>query len=176
MIDRLVELFVVEVRYGRSIDWYLVKLSGIVSSINDMCRGGACDPRELFKEFLSNEKVRKALATLACYRGEVLETIRSNPRFRNLRGYIDLIDNTLSSIECVSGERLEYVPRPATWVIEAREREVLRPREARIEKPIIRRVSVFRETGVERLVTIVSIALLIIVIVIVILKFVLGVI
>ncbi len=165
MIDRLVDYFVTEVGYGRSIDWYLVKLSSVVSSINDLCRGGVCDPRELFTEFLSNERVRRALSSLACYRGEVVEMIKSSPRFRNLRNFLDLIENALSSIECISKKELEYIPRPATWVIESREREAVAP------KPVVKREHRLRmpSSGLERTIFIVSIVLFIIVVLVLIL-------
>ncbi|MCD6488735.1 MAG: hypothetical protein J7K21_05880 [Desulfurococcales archaeon] len=139
-LDDLIDYFVVEVSYGRSVDWYLVKLSSIASSIEDLCRGTNIDPRDLFRDFLEDNKVRKALEKLSCYSGDAIESIKNDPRFKNLRRYIDLIEQTLARIPCVEKE-LEVIPRPATWSIEymekkAEEKHVLHKPKAYISKDL----------------------------------------
>ncbi len=155
-VERLVERFIYEVSYGRSIDWYLVKLSSIVYEIEDLCRYGECDPEVLFKDFLSDKRVRKALEPLACYRDDVLAFITSNPRFRNLRRYTRVIEGFLAGLPCTAKE-LEVVPRPATWVIEEEAVGARRRREkATIEVPMS------SAQRIERVVSIATIAVFVI--------------
>jgi len=118
IIDRLIDRFVMEVGYGRSVDWYLVKLSSIAYEIEDLCRHNVCDSLELFNEFINNERVLRALEPLSCFKDEVVDTINSNPRFKILRKYVKIIESTLTTLICKEAKELEIVPRPATWVIE----------------------------------------------------------
>ncbi len=117
-IDRLIDRFVMEVSYGRSVDWYLVKLSSIAYEIEDLCKYGVCDSLELFNEFINNERVLRVLEPLSCFKEEVVNMIHSNPRFKILRKYVKIIESTLTTLICKEAKELEIMPRPATWVIE----------------------------------------------------------
>ena len=137
IIDRLIDRFVMEVSYGRSVDWYLVKLSSIAYEIEDHCRYGTCDSLELFNMFINNERVLKALEPLSCFKDEVISTINNNPRFKILRKYNKIIESTLTTLICKEAKELEIMPRPATWVIEEKiEKQKKLPRKL-LEKVMI---------------------------------------
>ncbi len=151
LLERLVERFVVEVGYGRSVDWYLIKLSSIAYEIEDLCRHGECNPMDLFRDFLGDKRVQRMIEPLSCYRDEVISLIRGNPRFKVLRRYVDIIESTLESIPCREKREIEVVPRPATWVIEERLEKPLKRRV--LEKPELVSVSGERGRDLEKLIT-----------------------
>lgn len=154
--SRLVDRFVMEVGYGRSIDWYLVKLSSIAYEIEDYCRQGICDSIKLFNEFINNERVLKALEPLSCFKDDVISTINSNPRFKILRKYVSTIESTLATLTCKETRELEIVPRPATWVIEEKiEKRALR-------KPIKKIDMVKTKWDIDKIVTFTVISVFII--------------
>ena len=155
-IDRLIDRFVMEVGYGRSIDWYLVKLSSIVYEIEDLCRYSMCDSLELFNEFISNERVLKALEPLSCFKDDVVNIINSNPRFKILRKYVRTIESTLATLTCKETKELEIVPRPATWVIEEKIEKQLS------KKPIKKIVVGKPKWDIEKTITYIVIAIFII--------------
>ncbi len=170
-LDKMIKYFVEEVRYGHSIDWYLIKLSSTVSSIEDLCRNNVCDPRELFKDFINDYRIRDSLKPLACNKDVVEKNVLENPRFRNLRKYLEMLVEVLNSIEC-SGEEargVETIERPATWRLESedyisrkQEREVL------LKKLRKKRFSVASDIGFK--ITLASLIMFVIVIALLILR------
>lgn len=170
-IDKLIKYFVEEVRYGRSIDWYLIKLSSTVSSIEDLCRNNVCDPRELFKDFINDYRVRNSLKPLACNKDVVEKNVLENPRFRNLRKYLEMLVEVLNSIECSREEArgVETIERPATWRLESEE-YISRKREKEILLRKLRRKRFSIALDIGSKITLISLIMFVIVIVLLILK------
>ena len=119
VVDEVAEEFVREVGYGRSVDWYLIKLSSAIYRLESACYG---DVEVCVRKFLNKPEVRGALAPLACYRDAVRELILT-PRHRGLQPYMDLILETLSSLKCSGRERIVDVMRAETYVVESGKEE-----------------------------------------------------
>ena len=123
VVDEVAEEFVREVGYGRSVDWYLIKLGSAIYRLESACYG---DVEVCVREFLNKPEVRGALAPLACYRDAVRELILT-PRHRGLQPYMDLILEILSSLKCSGRERIESIMRKETYAVESgKEKEEIR--------------------------------------------------
>lgn len=118
-IDELRERFISEVVLGKTVDWYLIKLSSVVGYLKDM--HGNERVRELLAEFLSAQEVLNALRPLSCYVDVVADMIGKNPRFRILREYSDIVINVLNSLECSDSKALTTSVRAPTFNIEESE-------------------------------------------------------
>jgi len=101
-IDDLVKKFVAGADGCRTIDCILVRLSAELYSIEDYVRGFPTSDTTytIFKEFLNQPEVQDKLQLLACTPETTAYVIQSNPRFKNLRPYLQLLMNTLENIEC----------------------------------------------------------------------------
>lgn len=73
------------------------------------------------KDFLNNPRVREALKPLACYK-DTVKNLLLTPRHGSLRPYIDIILETLSSIQCVNPERIGGIIRQPIYIIEREEK------------------------------------------------------
>ncbi len=113
-LDDLARKFIASVRNARTVDWYLIKLTTVVSTIEEEMRSLGSS-YNLFKEFLSRSDVRDALRPLAC-RIEDVEMLLNTVRFRDLAKYRDLIISTLRTIPC--NEESISVSRPSTYYVE----------------------------------------------------------
>ncbi len=163
--ERYIEILQYSLSYVKSLDGFLVKLDSIVYELEDICRREGCDPVSLFRNIISSNELREVLSRFSCYRGEIIESIRNDPRHRILRKYLDILSNVLENIECVEEGSIETVVPPATWVKEEGERIVVEPVETSI-RVRYRRWSV---DSIGKLLLLVSIVLFIITLILIIL-------
>jgi len=98
ILFKLTENLVNELRYVSTIDWYLMKLSSLVLKLKDLCnRNSICIQNSLMR-VLNSEKIKRCMSILTRYRGNVMKLIYTDPRFKNLREYSNLIDGYLGSL------------------------------------------------------------------------------
>lgn len=116
-MTEVIDRFTKEVSLGHSVDWYLIKLSSAISIVEEIAKQMNSSAIDLVKKFLNDEKVKSILQNIACYDEEVRVLISSNPRFRNLRPYIEYIIEVLQSLPCTN-KNLQ-VSREPTWKIES---------------------------------------------------------
>jgi hypothetical protein len=90
-VGRAVELFLDEVRGVRSIDGFLVKLTTFVLRLEEVFKDDVGVGRVL-ENVLANSVVRSSIESLASQQS-VKDLILSNPRFKPLRKYVDIIAN-----------------------------------------------------------------------------------
>jgi hypothetical protein len=88
-VGRIVELFLNEVRGVRSIDGFLVKLTTFVLRLEEVFKDDVGVSRVL-ENVLGNSVVRSSIESLAPQQS-VKDLILSNPRFKPLRKYVDII-------------------------------------------------------------------------------------
>ena len=124
--EDIVKYFVDSVSYVRSVDGFLVKLGSTIYAIEDRCREPSCDTRGAVKAFLDNRAVEQRLARLKCHWDMARDLITSDPRHAVLRKYLDLLDEKMSSLECVSPGSLVSETPDALWRKEALEKEAPR--------------------------------------------------
>jgi len=153
-LEGIARVFTNEVLLGKSIDWYLIKLSSVVTSIKDIY--GIESSYKVFEEFLNMSIVTKALEPLACYVDVVEERVSRDPRFSSLRPYKSILVKTLRSIEC-RDVGLSTMVRESTFKIEdsvdSRSYEV-KVRKAR--KPLIPLIKINLKTLVSMLIVILT--------------------
>lgn len=126
-----------ELALCRSIDCILIKLDSTVYLVKDRVPDEQV-AREVFREVLRDQRVRKYLEKLACYKDTVEKELES-PRFRILASMKDILLEALSETTCQGEEGLEQVARPATWRIEYAEKiETVPEKTSRIRLPRIR--------------------------------------
>ncbi|MEM4752930.1 MAG: hypothetical protein QXR55_05545 [Sulfolobales archaeon] len=97
-LDTIAKMFVSEVSLGKSVDWYLIKLSGVITYLKDSY--GRENLPEILEEFLNIDIVTKALEPLACHADVVEKIITENPRFSDLRPYSHILISALGRISC----------------------------------------------------------------------------
>ncbi len=97
-LDIIAKMFVSDISSGRSIDWYLIKLSSTITYLRD-CYGYE-NSYSALDEFLKINIVSEALNPLACYVDIVEESISNNPRFSDLRPYKEILINSLRALQC----------------------------------------------------------------------------
>ncbi|MEM0453190.1 MAG: hypothetical protein QXO98_00825 [Sulfolobales archaeon] len=97
-LESIAKTFVSEVSLGKTIDWYLIKLSSILTYLKDSY--GRENISKALEEFLNIDIVSKALEPLACHIDTVATKIDKDPRFSDLRPYTDLLINALSKLTC----------------------------------------------------------------------------
>jgi len=135
-LEDIVRIFTNEVLLGKSIDWYLIKLSSVVTSIKDIY--GIEASYKVFEEFLNISVVAKALEPLACYVDVVEERVSRDPRFSSLRPYKNILVRTLRSIEC-RDIGLSTMVRESTFKIEdSVDSRSYKVKVERARKPLIR--------------------------------------
>lgn len=119
-LDTIAKMFVSEVSLGKSVDWYLIKLSGVITYLKDSY--GRENLPEILEEFLNIDVVAKALEPLACHIDVVEKTITENPRFSDLRPYSHILINALGRISCRDVGLTASVREP-TFKLESRPTE-----------------------------------------------------
>ena len=77
------------------------------------------------KDFLNNPRVREVLKPLACYKDAVRDLLLT-PRHGSLKPYVNIILETLSSIQCANPEKIRGIIRQPMYVIERREKVKVR--------------------------------------------------
>lgn len=128
-LEDKVRVLVSELKYARSVDTYLIKFSSLIYELEDQCLGDSKCVRELFRKILEHPALSKEISALACHIDEVLHVVQEDPRFKNLRGYLDVIEDVLSKTTCTSEKEL-VITREPTFRVEREEYE-------RLEKPSI---------------------------------------
>jgi len=135
--SRALEMLIHEVCSARSIDGILTKFTTFVLRLEDLFRNYA-DARRVFEKVLMCDELQDVLAVLASYSEFVEQFIYSNPRFKPLISYADILLVSLRRVEAPvqaptpqpsyspRSRRIEIV-RPATFQIEHME---TRPAEA----------------------------------------------
>lgn len=164
-IEEKLKIFLSELKYVKSIDGYMVKLSTLVYDLENICLNDDNCTREKLKYVLKHPLVVKELSNLVCYKDEVLSAVEFNPRFKNLRKYNDVFVDILGTTKCAEGKELERT-RDATFRIEHEEVGVensVRSRkiDTMLKKPL-ELLRVVNREWLSRLVVIISIVLLII--------------
>lgn len=115
-----VQVLAEELRYSKSIDGYLVKLSSLVYDLEDYCYGDVENARKLFEKALTHPSIVSELGALSCYRDVVEASIQRDPRMKKLRDYADILAKVLSEIPCRAEKQLS-VSREATFRVERAE-------------------------------------------------------
>lgn len=118
-LEEKIAITVNELKYIRSVDGFLVKLSSLLYDIIDECFGDSSCARSYFEKALNHPTLRQELARLSCHVDIVEKTLMGDPRFKLLRQYGDILMSVLGEIECVSG--LPEISRDATFRLEKRE-------------------------------------------------------
>lgn len=154
-----IQVLAEELRYSKSVDGYLVKLSSLVYDLEDYCYGDVKKARELFEKILKHPLIVNELKTLSCYRDVVEASIQRDPRIKKLREYVDILIRTLSEIPCKEEKQLS-ISREATFRVE----EV----EVRKEKKAAVRAA--RKTLLVKTLVAVGVALLIVALVLMLLR------
>ena len=134
-LEDIARVFVNEVSLGKSIDWYLIKLSSVVTSIKDVY--GVEESYKVFEDFLNIDVVVKALEPLACYVDIVEERVGRDPRFSSLRPYISTLVRVLRSVEC-RDVGLTTTVREPTFKVEGSVSRSYEVKVRRVRKPLIR--------------------------------------
>lgn len=134
-LEDLRRRFVSEVSTGKSVDWYLIKLSSVVAYLKDFYEQDRV--AELLHEFLNSDVVVNALKPLACYVDVVSNEINMNPRFKDLRTYSNEIIEFLNSLEC-SGKELTTVVRNPTFKVDESTPYEVKVKASRIRLPRIK--------------------------------------
>jgi len=128
-LEERVRVLASELKYARSVDTYLVKFSSLIYELEDQCLGDSNCIRDLFKRILEHHVLAREISTLACHVDEVIHVIQGDPRFKNLRNYVDLIEGVLKNTTCISEKELA-VTREPTFRVEREER-------VKLEKPTV---------------------------------------
>lgn len=128
-LEEKVRTLASELKYARSIDTYLVKMSSLIYELEDQCLGGTKCVVDLFRKVLEHPALSREISTLACHTDEVLHVVQENPRFRNLRNYLSVVEDVLRKTTCVSEKEL-VVTREPTFRVEREEYRAL-------ERPVI---------------------------------------
>lgn len=115
-IDELVKRTSAELRYVRSVDGFLVKLSTLLYDVSGECAGDSSCTRACFEKALRHPVLEKELSRLSCYKDVAFKMIAEDPRFKSLRNYIDVLRRALDETMC-SGTEMD-VYREATFRIE----------------------------------------------------------
>jgi len=118
--EERVKVLASEIRYVKSVDGYLVKLSSLAYDIEEYCYGDVDRARELFEKALRHPLVMSELKTLSCYKDVVEANIQRDPRVKKLREYSSVLFKVLSEIPCREGKPLS-VSREATFRVEKAE-------------------------------------------------------
>jgi len=173
--SRALEMFIHEVCSARSVDGILTKFTTFVLRLEDLFRNCA-DARRVFEKVLMCEELQDVLAVLASYSEFVEQFIYSNPRFKPLISYADILLVSLRRTEAPvqaptpqpsyspRSRRIEIV-RPATFQIEHMETRPAEAGERRAEakpKPIKLKKErrLLRRTAIIAIAVVVAIALL----------------
>lgn len=127
-LESIAKTFASEVSLGKTIDWYLIKLSSAITYLKDSY--GRENLHKSLEEFLSIDVVSKALEPLACHIDTVTVILSRDPRFSDLRPYADLLTNALSKIPC-RDLNLSTSAREPTFKIESKYDE---PQEIKVER------------------------------------------
>lgn len=106
-----------ELRYSKSVDGYLVKLSSLVYDLEDYCYGDVKKARELLEKILKHPLIVNELKALSCYRDVVEASIQRDPRIKKLREYADILTRTLTEVPCKEEKQLS-ISREATFRVE----------------------------------------------------------
>jgi hypothetical protein len=125
----VLEKFLADAPLCKNVDCLLVKLSTAVYALEDFLKESPFMQKssaELIKEFLYDERVQRVLASLANYADTISMMVQNDPRFKNLRGYLDLLLEAVAtaSQRYQSIIYLEHVERAPTWRVE-QEKEML---------------------------------------------------
>ncbi|MCC6025199.1 MAG: hypothetical protein LM555_02740 [Desulfurococcaceae archaeon] len=128
-LEEKVRILASELKYARSIDTYLVKMSSLIYELEDQCLGDTKCVVDLFRKVLEHPALSREISTLACHIDEVLHVVQENPRFRNLRNYLSVVEDVLRKTTCVSEKEL-VVTREPTFRVEREEYRAL-------ERPVI---------------------------------------
>lgn len=105
-----------ELKYVRSVDGFLVKLSTLLYDIVDECAGDVSCSRSNFERALRHTVLRNELSRLSCHRDVAIKIVSEDPRFKSLRSYLDIFESALEEIECSEGGLEVY--REATFRLE----------------------------------------------------------
>ncbi|MEM4664072.1 MAG: hypothetical protein QXP67_04000 [Desulfurococcaceae archaeon] len=146
-LEEKIRVTVNELKYVRSVDGFLVKLSSLLYDIQDECLGDSSCTKSCLEKALNHPMLREELSKLSCYVDMVEKMVTSDPRFKSLRDYADLLIGVLRGIECVGS--LPEVSREPTFRIE---------RKVTAEQEIVKPVEKARRVNWSRLVVYVSIA------------------
>jgi len=87
-----------ELRYASSVEWYLIKLSTLVLELRSICSDSSSCIRNALLSILDHDGVKRYMSILARYRDSVVKLIDSDPRFRNLREYRELLYEYLGAL------------------------------------------------------------------------------
>lgn len=112
-----IQVLAEELRYSKSVDGYLVKLTSLVYDLEDYCYGDVKKTRELFEKILEHPLIVNELKALSCYRDVVEANIQRDPRIKKLREYADVLIRTLSEVPCKEEKQLS-ISREATFRVE----------------------------------------------------------
>ena len=121
-LDERIRSLAEELKYVKSVDSYLIKLSSLVYDLEDYSYGDEKATREMLEKALRNPLLVERLKPLSCYVDVVEASILGDPRMKKLRGYVDVIVKVLSEIPCKEEKPL-VVSREATFRVEKAEKE-----------------------------------------------------
>lgn len=114
----IVGRFVNEVSRASTIDTYLIKMSTLLYSVKDLYK----DDISILAVFRCREVV-EALSPLTNYIDQVEEIIKTDPRHRSLRPYLDYILAAIRlSLQLSPSNKALTTKRPATWYAEYMEK------------------------------------------------------
>lgn len=118
-LSEKVKVIASDLRYVKSVDGFLVKLSSLIYDISDECLGEEKCIRMYFEKALVHPLLRQQLERLACYTDVVEKLVLGDPRFKVLRNHLETLLSTLRELKCTE-PGLE-IAREATFRIERAE-------------------------------------------------------
>jgi len=124
-LDVIIKRFLIGVETCSSVDCVLVRLSSSVLELEDLSREFGWSRRDIVREFLQDKRVETIIAGLAGTVSTVLYKIESDPRFKVLRPYNDLIYEAIIRAQDRGVKPIRSFveeTRPPLWRIEYREK------------------------------------------------------
>jgi len=106
MLEPYIKRLESELSYARSMEWYLTKLSSLVTELKDLCQflqgffevSSSTCVEDMLKTVLNDERVKTHMVQLKYSAKWLLEDIERDPRFGNLRPYRALLSSYLASL------------------------------------------------------------------------------
>lgn len=127
---RLVNSFVNDVSYVRSIDGLLIKFGSLISSIKKLAFSlDYTSTKQIFRRILFNEKVLKSLSSFSDYADVIRIMVKTDPRHLSLRDYVDGITDALNEAKKYRVSKVERtieLMRPTLREIEVSEKAMHR--------------------------------------------------
>lgn len=111
-LKHAIRRLVIKSELTRSVDGYLIILGSLISEVEELLSiQPDRDAREVLKKVFLCSEVINALSPLTGHSDDVKELIRSSPRHRSLRPYLDIIVEVLNRIP-LSKKELEVIRPP----------------------------------------------------------------